>query len=97
MSGIDRFRAAEPAPPVASARQPLRFYNDTIIREDGTPPDRRAIVGSMPLVGPVEAELGLFSVTGAKVKERELREADPMSDVQPRRSKVAAVGLRMRF
>ncbi|HEX8580603.1 MAG TPA: hypothetical protein VF655_13545 [Allosphingosinicella sp.] len=96
LSGIGRFRA-QPVPPMASSRLPLRVYNDTIIREDGTLAERRAIVGSMPVVGSVEAELGLFSVTGAKMKERQLSEADPVADVQPRRSKVAAVGLRMRF
>jgi hypothetical protein len=85
------------AQPFRSQGPSIRFTNDSIIREDGSPGDRRAVVGSVPLVGPVAAEVGLFSVTGATVKERELKRTDPMADVQPRRSRVAAVGLRMSF
>jgi hypothetical protein len=84
------------APPVAAAPR-IRFANDSIIREDGTPGDRRAVVGSMPLIGPLAAEVGLFSVTGATPKEREVKRSDLVTDVQPRRSRVAAVGLRMSF
>ncbi|HEY0148172.1 MAG TPA: hypothetical protein VGB70_04140 [Allosphingosinicella sp.] len=96
LSGIGRV-APTPAPPLPSNRLRVQFTNDSIIRYDGTPADRRALVGTIPLMGPVAAELGLFSVTGASTKERELRKTDPVADVQPRRSKVAAVGLRMRF
>lgn len=75
----------------------IRFGNDSIIREDGTPGDRRSVVGSMPLLGPLAAEVGLFSVTGASPKEREAKGGDRLIDLQPRRSRVAAVGLRMSF
>jgi hypothetical protein len=51
----------------------------------------------MPLVGPLAAEVGLFSVTGASPKEREVKGTDSIRGVQPRRSRVAAVGLRMSF
>jgi hypothetical protein len=71
--------------------------NQSAVGQDGSPGSQRAIVGSLPLVGPVAAEVGLFSVTGATIKEREFRRTDPVADVQPRRSRVAAVGLRMRF
>lgn len=76
----------------------VRFANDSIVRQDGSPGSRHSIVGSWPLVGPVAAEVGLFSVAGAAPpKERELKRADPLGDVAPRRSRVAAVGLRMSF
>ena len=84
--------------PLAAAQgSRIRFTNDSIIRQDGTPGDRRAVVGSMPVIGLLAAEVGLFSVTGASMKERELKGADPLADIVPRRSRVAAVGLRMRF
>ena len=94
LTGLGRLVPDRPQPlPRRGLR--VRFTNDSIIREDGTPGDRRAVVGSLPLVGPLAAEVGLFSVTGAVVKERELKRTDPLADVQPRRSRVAAVGLRM--
>jgi hypothetical protein len=49
------------------------------------------------VLGPLAAEVGLFSVSGAKPGERELKRTDPMADVRPRSSRVAAVGLRMQF
>ena len=88
--------AKGPAPPPAW-QAPGRFANDSIVREAGTPGDRRAVVGSMDLIGPLAVEAGLFSVTGASPKEREAKRGDSPVDVQPRRSRVAAVGLRMRF
>ena len=39
----------------------------------------------------------LFAVTGATVKEKELRRIDPMRDVSPRTSRVAGAGLRVNF
>ncbi|HZG09529.1 MAG TPA: hypothetical protein VEZ70_11180 [Allosphingosinicella sp.] len=91
-------RGAERASP-AVGRQgaPVQFSNDSILVGDGAPGAPHAIVGSLPLVGPVAAEVGLFSVNGASVKEREFKRTDPMADVQPRRSRVAAIGLRMLF
>jgi hypothetical protein len=96
ISGIGRVAPAAPAPVAAPAPR-IRFTNDSIIREDGSPGDRRSVVGSMPLVGPLAAEVGLFSVTGATPKEREPKRGDLITDVQPRRSRVAAVGLRLSF
>ena len=96
LSGISRL-SPERAPPRVSAAPSILFANDAVIREDGTPGDRRSVVGSLPLVGQVAAEVGLFSVTGASPKEREFKRTDRISDVQPRRSRVAAVSLRMNF
>jgi hypothetical protein len=78
-------------------RPRVRFANESIIRQDGSPGARHSIVGSWPVLGPLAAEVGLFSVAGAKPGERELKRTDPLSDVRPRSSRVAAVGLRMRF
>ncbi len=80
-----------------AARPSVRIATDGIVREDGSTGSRRSIVGSWPVVGPIAAEVGLFSVTGAKNGERELKRTDPIADVQPRSSRVAAVGLRMIF
>lgn len=96
LSGIGRLAPAR-AVPMASAKPRISFTNDSVVRFDGTAADRRAIVGSVPLMGPIAAEFGLFSITGASPKDRELKRTDPLADVQPRRSKVAAVGLRMSF
>jgi hypothetical protein len=85
-------REARPA-----ERPRLRFANESIIRQDGSPGARHSIVGSWPVLGPLAAEVGLFSVAGAKSGERELKRTDPLADVRPRSSRVAAVGLRMRF
>lgn len=96
LSGIGRDAPARAAE--RPERAGLRFANDSIIRQDGSPGSRHSIVGSWPLVGPLAAEVGLFSVAGAAPpKEREMKRADPLADVAPRRSRVAAVGLRMRF
>ena len=96
ITGIGRLPARRAAP-LGLQSPSLRFANDSIIREDGTPGDRRSVVGSLPLVGALAAEVGLFSVSGASPKERETKRADPMGDIHPRRSRVAAVGLRMSF
>jgi len=96
LTGIAR-SAHQPRQPLAGQGPRIRFSADSVIREDGTPGDRRSVVGTLPLVGDVAAEVGLFSVSGATPKEREFRRSDPLADVQPRRSRVAAVGLRMSF
>jgi hypothetical protein len=96
LTGMGRLAPVQRSP-LASALPQIRFDDEFIIREDGTPGDRRSVVGSLPLVGTVAAEVGLFSVTGATPKEREFKRSDPVADVQPRRSRVAAVGLRMNF
>jgi hypothetical protein len=96
LTGLGRVTPGR-APPLASPSRRIRFSNEGLIRQDGSPGDRRAVVGSMPLVGPIAAEVGLFSVSGASPKEREVKQGDRMTDVQPRRSRVAAIGLRMSF
>ena len=55
------------------------------------------MLGTMPLHQMVDVGVGLFAVTGASVKERELKRTDPMRDVAPRSSRVAGAGLRVNF
>ncbi|HEY0085402.1 MAG TPA: hypothetical protein VGB65_05780 [Allosphingosinicella sp.] len=96
LGGIGRNTPAS-RPPLAGRGPRVRFSADSVIREDGSPGDRRSVVGALPLMGAVAAEVGLFSVSGATPKEREFKRNDPVADVQPRRSRVAAIGLRMSF
>lgn len=55
------------------------------------------MIRSLPLHQMVDLGVGLFAVTGASVKERELKRTDPMRDVAPRSSRVAGAGLRVNF
>ena len=96
ITGFGRLTPEQPSP-LAAPAPVTRFASDSILRDQGTPGDRRAVVGTMPVAGPLAAEVGLFSVSGASPKERELKGSDLVTDVQPRRSRVAAVGLRMSF
>jgi hypothetical protein len=80
-----------------SGRRGLRYSANDIIRTDGSPGREARIVGSLPVGEAIDLGLGLYSVTGAEPKERQLRRVEPLRDVAPRTSRVAAVGLRMRF
>ena len=93
LSGIARAPRQRQAAPIPD---PVDGFADGLLRREGAPGSENNILRSLP-VGPVEAGVGLFSVTGATVKERELKRTDPIADVAPRRSRVAAVGLRMSF
>ena len=64
---------------------------------DEVPIGQRGMIGQLPLHERVALGVGLFSVTGANVKERELKRTDPMRDVAPRTSRVAGAGLRLNF
>jgi hypothetical protein len=92
-----------PARPSAeSARLPRReravsFTREDILREDGRPGTRTRIVGSLPLAANAELNLGLISVAHAGAKEFDRRRVDPSREVVPPRSRIAAVGLSLRF
>ena len=60
-------------------------------------PGESRMLGRLPLHQMVDLGVGLFAVTGASVKERELKKTDPMRDVAPRSSRVAGAGLRVNF
>ncbi|TFI59484.1 hypothetical protein E2493_04645 [Sphingomonas parva] len=62
-----------------------------------TAPPQTRMLRSLPLHEQVDVGLGLFAVTGATVKERELGRTDPIRDVAPRTSRVAGAGLRVNF
>jgi hypothetical protein len=67
------------------------------IEQDGSTTVRNRLVGSVPIADNINLGIGLFSVDGARVKEREFRRSVPMSDVFGRDKTVAAVGLSVRF
>jgi hypothetical protein len=63
----------------------------------GSGPTEPRLLRSMPLHDQVNIGVGLFAVTGATHKERELKRTDPMRDVTPRLSRVAGAGLLVAF
>lgn len=75
----------------------LSFSRENVIREDGSAGSRTRLVGSLPVADNVDLGIGLFSVVGETEKETMRRRTDPMRDARPRDSKVAAVGLQIRF
>jgi len=94
LSGVGRMRHA-PAPPLVRADglgDPEENFGDL----RAAPPQSR-MLRSLPIHERVDVGLGLFAVTGATVKERELRRTDPIRDVAPRTSRVAGAGLRVNF
>ena len=68
-----------------------------IVEEDGTTTISQTLVGSLPVARNVNLGVGLFSVQGARTKERNFTRAEPMADVFARDKTVAAVGLSFRF
>lgn len=68
-----------------------------MVEQDGSWTVRNTLVGSLPIADNVNIGIGLFSVNGARVKEREFRRARPMTDVFARDKTVAAVGMSIRF
>ena len=77
-------------PGVGVAAQPF-------VREDGTRGTRTGLVGSMPVAPGASVDVGLFSVNRITMRERNLGRLNPMRDVNDRGSKMAAVGLSLRF
>jgi hypothetical protein len=75
----------------------VSYTMERVTQGDGTPATRRGIVGSVPVDENVSLGIGLFSVHGARTKERYFSRAQPMEDVFSRGKTVAAVGLNVRF
>jgi hypothetical protein len=75
----------------------LAVSRTPIVQQDGSQTIRRTVVGSLPIGENVNLGIGLFSVNGARTKERDFRRAQPMEDVFSRGKTVAAVGLSLRF
>jgi hypothetical protein len=75
----------------------LAVSQQPVIEQDGSPTVRNRLIGSVPIADNLNLGIGLFSVTGARVKEKEFRRAVPMADVFARDKTVAAVGLSLRF
>lgn len=68
-----------------------------VIEQDGTATVRRRVFGSVPVGDNVNIGVGLFSVNGARVKERHFTRSQPMHDVFARDKTVAAIGMSIRF
>jgi hypothetical protein len=96
LSGISRDGPRGRAPALPETGR-FGFSSRMVTLPDGSKGKETTLLGSVPLSDRLEAGVGLFSVSGADAKERDHRRIDPLRDVGPRRSRVAAVGLRMRF
>jgi hypothetical protein len=99
-------KRSRPAPyrlPPAALAQPAAPAAPLFAEVSPQPPaglsSRRSILApDLPLVGSVDVGVGLYSVTGARTREREFRRTDPMRDVRGSPdSRVAALGLSLRF
>lgn len=88
-------------PLLSAGPQRVRVSAEKSLTRDGSALQRTGIIGSLPLTRGADVGIGLFSVSGAeridRAAAREMRRADPMRDVRPRTSRVAAVGVNLRF
>ncbi|QAY76939.1 hypothetical protein [Sphingosinicella sp. BN140058] len=75
----------------------VQMAGDPLLGLDGLPVMTNGMVGRLPILDRVDVGLGLFTVTGASTRERELRKTDPIRDVAPRTSRLAGAGLRVNF
>jgi hypothetical protein len=75
----------------------LSVSRSPIVQEDGSASVSRNIVGSVPVGDNFNIGIGLFSVDGARTKERNFARARPIEDVFAKGKTVAAVGLSLRF
>lgn len=97
--------AAQPAPAPAgpaaapAATAPVASDPHRLTEPEARPDfDARApLSSSVPLSDNLDIGLGIYSIAGARVREREFRRSDPIRDVSPQPTKAAAVGLRLRF
>ena len=97
LSGIDRSPARRGSNLLPRGDREIRPSGDPLLGMDGMPVPQRGMLTRLPLDGGIDVGLGLFSVTGANMKERELKRTDPIRDVAPRSSRVAGAGLRLSF
>ena len=67
------------------------------VREDGSRGTRTGLVGSVPAAPNMNVGIGLFSINRTNARERDMRRLQPMRDVNERGSRMAAVGLSVRF
>lgn len=71
--------------------------NQPFVRDDGTKGTRTGLVGSVPVAPNTSLGVGLFSINRTNARDRDLGRLQPMRDVNERRSRMAAVGLSVRF
>jgi hypothetical protein len=67
------------------------------VREDGTRGTRAGLVGSVPVAPNMSLGVGIFSVNRTNPRDRGMQRLQPMRDVNDRGSRMAAVGMSIRF
>ncbi|WP_146150926.1 hypothetical protein [Allosphingosinicella deserti] len=97
LSGIGRESRPSETARMLRRDKRVQMAGDPLLGLDGLPALRNGMVGRLPILDRVDVGLGLFTVTGATNREREIRKSDPMRDVAPRTSRVAGAGLRVNF
>ncbi len=70
---------------------------EPFMRSDGTTGKRTGLVASTPVAPNVNLGVGLFSINKTSPAERDFKRLQPMRDVNERGSRMAAVGLSVRF
>ncbi len=70
---------------------------EPFVRDDGSRGTRTGLVGSVPVAPNVNLGVGLFSVNRTSPRDRGMQRLQPMRDVNDRGSRMAAVGLSVRF
>jgi hypothetical protein len=76
---------------------PVSVSNQPFVSEDGTRGTRTGLVGSVPVAPNMSLGVGLFSINRTSARERGLQRLQPMRDVNDRGSRMAAVGMSIRF
>jgi hypothetical protein len=85
------------APLFEGQRPGLNLAREDVVRGDGSPATRTRLFGSLPVYEGLDVGIGIFSVIGETEKQMVRRRTDPSHEVGGQDSKVAAVGLSLRF
>jgi hypothetical protein len=97
------YQSYGPAPPDESGAalpreaRVLNFSADEGLDASGRPAAGSGIVGSLPLAVNADLHLGLISVVHAGARELDRRRTDLSREIRPPQSRVAAVGVSLRF
>ncbi|HLL31412.1 MAG TPA: hypothetical protein VK403_10485 [Allosphingosinicella sp.] len=86
--------------PAANRPDPLVPQSVTLDRRDLLPaedPSAPRLFGSLPVADNIALGVGLFSVVGTTEKEQMRRRMDPARDFRRSDTRVAAVGMSLRF
>lgn len=91
--------AVRPAPAFQAALPagPTRHFSTEMVALERPQGSSTAFLRSLPVMGGVDVGVGLFSVVGSTEKEHVRRRTDPGHAIRDRGSRVAAVGMSLRF